>query len=77
MLWPEGEVLGIGCEGGFGWVALGAESLEWEGGVPPQTLITIPAGLKSSSLTIATLRSQSELLALEAEIVPNDLSSND
>lgn len=77
VLWPEGEVLRVGCEGGSGWVALGAVSWKQESGVPTETLITVPAGLKSSSFTITMLRSQSELLALEPEIVLNDLSPND
>lgn len=40
-----------------GRVALSAEALEWEGGVPHETFITVPAGLRSCLPTTAILRS--------------------
>lgn len=74
MLWPEGDILGIEYEAGSGWVAWGAESLECKGGVPPETLITVPAGLKCSSFTTTILRSQPKLLAVEPEVGLRGLS---
>lgn len=55
-------------------MSLGAESLEWESAGPPETLITVPADLKSSSFTIAMLGSQPKLPAPEPEVVLRGLS---